>query len=289
MFFFLSRIAEAMEKPIRPNEGRTDAQKARHNLEAASALGVQHFHRANNFSNERLCQLFAAVVFSTHTGFADDMMHGKDGASRDGGGLDSDSREERAFRMWINSCGIPGVFLNNLFLDCRDGLALLKVEDYIEKGVVNWRKVEMKPNNKFKCVGNCGYAVNIGEPDILISDHHRMSVKMNVFCAGKDKPLNFSLVSIDGADIYDGNEKLILALVWQLMRFHVLKQLMVEICLVHRVRSFVKQTLCFLGPWWRQSAGRHCYHEMGQCKDIWKKTRQVYHISHAILSRQRIE
>ena len=163
LFYLLSRIAEVMEKPIRANEGRTDAQKARHNLETAAALGVQHFHRPNNFSNQRLCQLFAAVVFSTSTGFADDMMHGSDGERKDGGGLDSDSREERAFRMWINSCGIPGVFLNNLFLDCRDGLALLKVEDYIEKGVVNWKKVEMKPNNKFKCVGNCGYAVNIGK------------------------------------------------------------------------------------------------------------------------------
>ena len=34
-------------------------------------------------------------------------------------------------------------------------------------------------------------------------------------------------MSIGGSDIYDSNEKLILALVWQLMRYHVLKQLMV--------------------------------------------------------------
>lgn len=119
--------------------------------------------------------------------------------------MDSDSREERAFRMWINSLGIPGVFLNNLFMDCRDGLVLLKVEDYIEPGVVTWKKVEMRPNNKFKCVGNCNYAVDIG----------------------KNAPMKFSLVSIAGDDIYDGNEKLILALVWQLMRHHVLKQLAV--------------------------------------------------------------
>ena len=31
-----------------------------------------------------------------------------------------DSREERAFRMWLNSLGIPS-YINNLFDDLRDG------------------------------------------------------------------------------------------------------------------------------------------------------------------------
>jgi hypothetical protein len=64
--------------------------------------------------NTRLNLLLAGCVFETHTGFA-----GKPAEVEDITTLDSDSREERAFRMWINSCGIPGVFINNLFMDCR--------------------------------------------------------------------------------------------------------------------------------------------------------------------------
>jgi len=110
-----------------------------------------------------------------------------------------DSREERAFRMWINSLGIDGVYVNNLFDDCKDGLVLLRVMDKVQPGIVAWSKVEMNPNNKFKKIANCNYVIILG------------------------KQLKFSLVGIGGSDITDGNKKLLLALVWQLMRFHTLK------------------------------------------------------------------
>jgi len=110
-----------------------------------------------------------------------------------------DSREERAFRMWINSLGIDGLYINGLFEDVKDGLALLKVIDHVEPGIVAWRQVEMKPSNKFKKVSNNNYVVVLG------------------------KQLKFSLVGIGGVDIVDGKKKLVLALVWQLMRYHTLK------------------------------------------------------------------
>jgi plastin-1 len=110
-----------------------------------------------------------------------------------------DSREERAFRMWINSLGLEDVYINNLFEDCSDGLVLLRVLDHIQPGIVAWKQVEMKPTNKFKKVSNCNYAVLLG------------------------KQLKFSLVGIGGVDIVAGNKKLILALVWQMMRAHVFK------------------------------------------------------------------
>jgi len=110
-----------------------------------------------------------------------------------------DSREERAFRMWINSLGIDGVYVNNLYEDCQDGLVLLRVMDKVEPGIVQWKNVEMNPNNKFKKVSNCNYCVVLG------------------------KAMKFSLVGIGGSDIQVGNKKLLLALVWQLMRFHTLK------------------------------------------------------------------
>lgn len=112
---------------------------------------------------------------------------------------DVGDRLERAFRMWINSIGIPGVYIQNLFLGCRDGLVLLKVMDKIVPGSVPWKKVEMKPNNKFKRISNCTLVVRIG----------------------KSSAFRFSLVSIGGEDLAAGNRKLTLALVWQMMRCHV--------------------------------------------------------------------
>jgi len=70
--------------------------------------------------------------------------------------------------------------------------------DKISPGIVDWSKVNQKePLNKFKKVENCNYAVVIG------------------------KQLKFSLVGIGGTDIVDGSKTLTLALVWQMMRFHL--------------------------------------------------------------------
>jgi plastin-1 len=51
-----------------------------------------------------------------------------------------DSREERVFRMWINSLNIPEFYVNNLFEDLHDGTGILKLEDIVQPGVVNWKK-----------------------------------------------------------------------------------------------------------------------------------------------------
>jgi plastin-1 len=113
---------------------------------------------------------------------------------------EGDTREERAFRMWMNSLGIPKMYVNNLFSDAVDGLVLLKVIDKIEPGSVKWKKkVERKPNNRFKKLSNTNYAVDLG------------------------KQMKLSLVGVGGSDITDRNKKLILGFVWQLMRYHLLK------------------------------------------------------------------
>lgn len=109
-----------------------------------------------------------------------------------------DSREERAFRMWINSLGIEGTCVNNLFDDVRDGLQLLRVMDHVKPGVVCWSKVNMRPTMVFKRVENLNYAVVLSKG-----------------------PFKFSLVGVAGKDINDGNRKLTLALIWQLMRAHL--------------------------------------------------------------------
>ena len=52
-----------------------------------------------------------------------------------------DSREERVFRMWINSLNLPDVYINNLFEELQDGYIILLLEDTVQPGVVNWKRV----------------------------------------------------------------------------------------------------------------------------------------------------
>jgi hypothetical protein len=109
-----------------------------------------------------------------------------------------ETREEKAFRNWINSLGVDP-YVNHLYEDLRDGLILLQVLDKIQPGIVDWSKVNSKkPLNKFKQVENCNYAVVLG------------------------KQLKFSLVGVAGSDIQAANKKLTLAVVWQAMRYYIL-------------------------------------------------------------------
>ncbi|XP_028777309.1 fimbrin-2 [Neltuma alba] len=112
-----------------------------------------------------------------------------------------DSREERAFRLWINSLG-NSTYVNNVFEDVRNGWVLLETLDKVSPGIVNW-KIANKPPIKmpFKKVENCNQVVKIG------------------------KQLRFSLVNVAGNDIVQGNKKLILAYLWQLMRYNILQLL----------------------------------------------------------------
>lgn len=114
---------------------------------------------------------------------------------------EQDSKEERAFRMWINSLGIE-TYVHHLFEGVRDGWVLLEVLEKITPGSVNWKLANRPPiKMPFKKVENCNQAVGIG------------------------KQLKFSLVNVAGDDIVEGNKKLILAYLWQLMRHNVLQLL----------------------------------------------------------------
>ena len=82
-----------------------------------------------------------------------------------------DSREERAFRMWINSLnieadqtsGLEAAHVSNLFDDVRDGVMLLQTMEHVRKGVVDWSKVNKPPMRiVFKRVENLNYAVTLG-------------------------------------------------------------------------------------------------------------------------------
>lgn len=107
--------------------------------------------------------------------------------------LDDDiqgTREERQFRLWINSLELPDCYVNNLFEDVRDGQILLKVIHKIDPNVVEWKRVEKNANNSFKVGINCTVAYDA-------------MAKMKL-----------KLIGIGAKDIQDGNKKNILAFIW---------------------------------------------------------------------------
>ncbi|KAL9346336.1 hypothetical protein Peur_061189 [Populus x canadensis] len=111
------------------------------------------------------------------------------------------SREERCFRLWINSLGIV-TYVNNVFEDVRNGWILLEVLDKVSPGSVNWKHASKPPiKMPFRKVENCNQVVRIG------------------------RQLKFSLVNVAGNDIVQGNKKLLLAFLWQLMRYNMLQLL----------------------------------------------------------------
>ncbi|XP_021906098.1 fimbrin-1-like isoform X1 [Carica papaya] len=119
-------------------------------------------------------------------------------------------RQERCFRLWINSLGIVS-YVNNVFEDVRNGWVLLEVLDKVYPGSVNWKQASKPPiKMPFRKVENCNQVIMIG------------------------KELKFSLVNVAGNDIVQGNKKLILAFLWQLMRFNMLQ-------LLKNLRSHLQQ------------------------------------------------
>lgn len=158
------------------------------------------------------------------------------------------SREERCFRLWINSLGVD-TYVNNLFEDVRTGWdflflffcldiqlyefsfilicpacrwVLLEVLDKISPGSVNWKQATRPPiKMPFRKVENCNQVVSIG------------------------KDLNFSLVNVAGNDIVQGNKKLILgktAPTWKVSAESILSYQSLfsskntKLCFIHRFR-----------------------------------------------------
>jgi plastin-1 len=169
-------------------------------LNNAKKLNVESYITPNDIvnGNQKLNVLFTAAIFNECHGLDPPTEEEFEAAKL----LEDDvegSREERSFRFWMNSLNIPDVYFNNLYEDCKSGLLLLKVIDKISPGSVEWKNVEKNTNNKFKKVANCNCAI-----DAM-------------------KKGGFKVVAVGGMDIHDGNKKLILGLIWQLMRQHSLK------------------------------------------------------------------
>ena len=175
-------------------------------LENGKKLGAKAFINPKDIvdGNAKLNTIFVAALFNACPGLDPPTEQEKMTAA---GLLDDDAegaREERAFRMWINSLNLQDdnmepIHINNLYEDSKSGILLLKTIDRIKPDVVNWKVVDKKCSNPFKIQVNCQEAVDAS------------------------KKCKFHIVGIGGADIREGNKKYILAIVWQLMREHSLQ------------------------------------------------------------------
>lgn len=176
-------------------------ERAKLVLEHADRMGCKRYLTPKDIveGSPNLNLAFVAHIFQKRNGLSSQMKQISylDAMSDDA----QVSREERAFRLWINSLGIS-TYINNVFEDLRNGWVLLEAIDKVAPGVVCW-KVASKPPIKmpFRKVENCNQVVKIG------------------------KQLKFSLVNVAGNDIVQGNKKLILAFLWQLMRYNILQLL----------------------------------------------------------------
>jgi plastin-1 len=122
----------------------------------SKALGVSDIIGASDFikGNSRVNTVYVAEIFNTKHGLQELTKEEFDAANM----VDDDiegSREERSFRLWINSLDIEDLYINNLYDECRDGQVLLKVIHKINPNVVEWNRVEKNPNNNFKKGINC--------------------------------------------------------------------------------------------------------------------------------------
>lgn len=111
-------------------------------------------------------------------------------------------REMRTAALWIDSLNVEGVHVTDVVSDLRDGVVLLRLLDDFEPKCVDWKRgAHSAPVHKMQRIENCNLAFAIAE---------RMG--MNV-------------VGNSGLDIEAGNPKMVMSIVWQLMRAHMMQLL----------------------------------------------------------------
>jgi len=176
-------------------------KRAEKMIRNAVNMGVPEVIRPADITsgNVKLNTVFVSYIFNTRHGLEELTAEEYEAAKQIWDDIEG-TKEERAFRFWINSLDIDGLQVVNLYEEARDGLLLLKVIHKLDPTIIDWKKVEKNPNNsRFKMGINCGVAVDAS------------------------KKLGLKLPGIGGTDILDGNKKSIIAVVWQLVRLHYLR------------------------------------------------------------------
>ena len=179
-----------------------EKRAARMLADARTALGVPFEITPADVCapRERLLTAFVGSLMSTRLGLP---KHEKEFTLAELNlalGDTGDESEQLQFRNWIASLGLGrGLHADWLAEDCRDGLLLLRIEDKLAPGAVDWSRVSLKPRSVFQRTENCNYALQLA------------------------RRLGLRTVGIAGQDIAAGNRKLTTAIIWQLMRASVLR------------------------------------------------------------------
>eukprot|EP00803_Ostreobium_quekettii_P010431 evm.model.scf_1336.3 EVM.evm.TU.scf_1336.3 scf_1336:34906-43561(-) len=200
----LHRVAPHLCDPALLNSA-TLLERSRIVIECCRRLGIGKCHSAEMLrsGSERVGMALLAEIFALHHGLT--IKDSVKAVVVEGDEeWDEGTREERVFRMWMNNLGCPSICDNLFSEDMRCGWLLLEVLDSMVPGAVDWSQAFQPPFkdvvHRIKSASNCNQVVRIA-------------------C----EKLSLSLVGIGGEDIADGKEKPILALVWQLMRWHTLQ------------------------------------------------------------------
>ncbi len=163
----------------------------------AKTIGAKNYMTSREIikGNAKINTVFVSSLFNAKHGLPDLNADMYEAAKM----LDDDiegTEEERAYRMWINSLNIDDVYCNNLYEDGRDGLMHCRILNRLKEGTVDMKKIDLKVKNKFSRSANCTQIV-VGA-----------------------KNLGLKIVGVDGTDFQEAKRKMVLAVVWQMMRYH---------------------------------------------------------------------
>ena len=148
--FALTHVLNRLDKSQCSLDGLAGDKKAAAEavIKNSLAIGVPDLITAEDITagDEKILTLYVLEIFNTKHGLEE--LNEEEYAKCQM--IDDDiegTREERAFRLWINSLAIEGVYIDDLFDGMSDGWVLCKVVDKVDGEVVVWKNVDPKPKN----------------------------------------------------------------------------------------------------------------------------------------------
>jgi len=197
----LTQLDPSIDKSIL---AETNPQKrAEAIIKGAQGLGVKSFIHAGSLvqGNAKIYLIFCCLLFNARHGLEISVEKKKEvekAALLDD--AKTGTKEERTYKLWINSLGLENVYVNDIYEDLKDGLILLKILNMIWPGSVENGKYEKNPGtNRFKRIANGNYITEILKKQKLV------------------------LTGIGGMDIVDAKQTQLLGIIWQVMRAHYMK------------------------------------------------------------------
>jgi plastin-1 len=195
--------ASAVERERDVTARAAQVIEAARRMEVPAMIQPIHLVRGN----KRLNMAFCAQIFNTKHGLEGEVKEEALTAALEAAAtLDKDddasgSREERSYKMWINSLNIDGApLVTSLEEGWTDGILLCRLINRIAPGLVNPKFLNADPAkmNRFQRIEVCNHAVDI--------------------C---NKHLALNIPGVGGVDIAEGNRKSLESIIWQLMRLQI--------------------------------------------------------------------